>query len=256
VLGDQLPRRTLGLLGAGLTSTAIVFMPSLLGTGEAPQDAEMPRDDSSDHQPETLLGDCIALATGLCLALYVTFIRYCSKYRTSAAIDAAPSLGNFLAAAIALVMSTAFGDGLTHGISMAGFLPVVMVNAFLVAIFYVGFTLAPRYITGAEVALILLMETVCGPLWVFLRFGDVPSAWTIAGGAVLVVALAIHEVFGMAAASAELGVQKEELLRMANASPVIGRLSSSPPRMEGKKALPISAVPLDEGRGGRYQCFS
>ena len=71
--------------------------------------------------------------------------------------------------------------GVVSGVNLAGFLPVVSVNSGLTAAFYVGFTLAPRYITGAEVALILLMETICGPLWVFLRFGDIPSIWTVRG---------------------------------------------------------------------------
>ena len=35
---------------------------------------------------------------------------------------------------------------------------------------------APKYVTGGEVALISLLEVVLGPLWVFVRFGDVPSA--------------------------------------------------------------------------------
>lgn len=200
VLGDQLPPRTICLLGAGLTSTAIVFVPSLLfptsSSGSMASDGRT--DNEPLRQPVTLLGDVVSMATGFCLASYVTFIRYCAKHRPDAIIDAAPSFGNFLAAGIALVMRTAVEHGgMIDGITMGAFLPVVVINAVLVAGFYVGFTLAPRYITGAEVALILLMETVCGPLWVFLRFGDVPSNWTLAGGAVLVAALAAHELVGM-----------------------------------------------------------
>lgn len=45
-----------------------------------------------------------------------------------------------------------------------------------------------------QVALISLLEVLLGPFWVFVRFGDVPSAWTVAGGTVLMAALAWHEV--------------------------------------------------------------
>ena len=45
-----------------------------------------------------------------------------------------------------------------------------------------------------QVALIMMLETLLGPFWVFLRFGDVPSSWTLAGGAVLLTALFAHEV--------------------------------------------------------------
>jgi len=222
VLGDRLPRRTIGLLVAGVVSTLIVFLPTVLGF-ESPASAD---GDSSTHQPATLLGDAISLATGLCLASYVTFIRYCAKFRPDAAIDAAPSVGNFLAAAISLFVSRMSGDGVSSGINMDGFLPVVVANAVLVAAFYIGFTLAPRYITGAEVALILLMETICGPLWVFLRFGDVPSVWTVAGGAVLVCALAAHELLGMH--DSQKSDTSSSALDLATKSPVM-RLSSSPP---------------------------
>ena len=160
ILGDRLPRRTIGLLIAGVVSTLIVFLPTALGF-----EAHASAPAATDHQPATLLGDAISIATGLCLASYVTFIRYCAKFRPDAAIDAAPSVGNFLAAAVSLLVSNLSGDGVSSGIAMGGFLPVIVANAVLVAAFYIGFTLAPRYITGAEVALILLMETVCGPLW-------------------------------------------------------------------------------------------
>ena len=231
-LGDRLPRRTLGLLGAGLLSAFIVFLPSVLPaswTGVMiASDAEdaatatshrlLSADaaaSSDDHQPATLHGDLFALATGLCLASYVSYIRYCAKYRPSAAIDAAPSFGNLLAALVGLVMCIRLDGGVASGVRLQTFLPVVGVNAVLMTLFYVGFTLAPRYITGAEVALILLMETVCGPLWVFLRFGDAPNSWTMGGGAVLVVALAAHELAGL----------HESTKQMA----AISRLSGSPP---------------------------
>ena len=43
-------------------------------------------------------------------------------------------------------------------------------------------------------ALIGLLENILAPLWVFARFGDVPSAWTVAGGGLLLATLIGHEV--------------------------------------------------------------
>ena len=40
---------------------------------------------------------------------------------------------------------------------------------------------APKHVSGSECALIGLLENILAPLWVFARFGDVPSAWTVAG---------------------------------------------------------------------------
>ena len=49
-------------------------------------------------------------------------------------------------------------------------------------------------LSGSECALIGLLENILAPLWVFARFGDVPSAWTVAGGALLLATLIGHEV--------------------------------------------------------------
>ena len=49
---------------------------------------------------------------------------------------------------------------------------------------------------SVQVALLLLLEVLLGPLWVWLRFGDVPTPWTVAGGALLLAVLAAHECAG------------------------------------------------------------
>jgi drug/metabolite transporter (DMT)-like permease len=54
--------------------------------------------------------------------------------------------------------------------------------------------LAARLIPAAEVALITLLEVVLGPLWVWLADSERPSAATLAGGAVVVAAVAIQAV--------------------------------------------------------------
>ena len=52
---------------------------------------------------------------------------------------------------------------------------------------------APKHVSGSECALIGLLENILAPLWVFARFGDVPSAWTVAGGGLLLATLVGHE---------------------------------------------------------------
>ena len=60
--------------------------------------------------------------------------------------------------------------------------------------FYIAMLHAPRYVTGGEVAMIMMLEDVLGPLWVYLRFGDVPSSWVVAGGVLLLCTLTWHEL--------------------------------------------------------------
>jgi drug/metabolite transporter (DMT)-like permease len=49
-----------------------------------------------------------------------------------------------------------------------------------------------RLIPAAEVALISLLEVVLGPLWVWLADGERPATTTLAGGAVVVLAVAVQ----------------------------------------------------------------
>ena len=54
---------------------------------------------------------------------------------------------------------------------------------------------APQYTSPTDVALILLLENLIVPIWVFIGFGEVPNMWTFVGGAMLLCTLAAHEVW-------------------------------------------------------------
>jgi drug/metabolite transporter (DMT)-like permease len=53
-------------------------------------------------------------------------------------------------------------------------------------------TIGGRLIPAAEVALITLLEVVLGPLWVWAFLSEQPSAATLAGGAVVLAAVALQ----------------------------------------------------------------
>jgi drug/metabolite transporter, DME family len=53
-------------------------------------------------------------------------------------------------------------------------------------------SLGARLIPAAEVALISLLEIALGPLWVWLVLSERPSAATLAGGVVVVGAVAVQ----------------------------------------------------------------
>ena len=61
-----------------------------------------------------------------------------------------------------------------------------------VAIPFVLVTIAPRFITAAEVNLFFLLETIIGPIWVWLIINEQPSPETIVGGAIIVLTIATH----------------------------------------------------------------
>jgi drug/metabolite transporter (DMT)-like permease len=53
-------------------------------------------------------------------------------------------------------------------------------------------TIGARLIPAAEVALITLLEVVLGPLWVWIALSERPSTATLAGGAVVIVAVVLQ----------------------------------------------------------------
>ena len=61
-----------------------------------------------------------------------------------------------------------------------------------VAIPFVLVTIAPRFIPAAEVNLFFLLETIIGPIWVWLIIREQPSIETLYGGAIIIATIAIH----------------------------------------------------------------
>ena len=57
--------------------------------------------------------------------------------------------------------------------------------------------LGPRYITSAEVALLILLESVLAPLLAWLVVGEDPGVWALAGGGIVVGALAVSNAIAL-----------------------------------------------------------
>jgi drug/metabolite transporter (DMT)-like permease len=69
---------------------------------------------------------------------------------------------------------------------------IVVLGVGQMAVGLVFFTMGARLIPAAEVALITLLEVVLGPLWVWLALSERPSTTTLAGGAVVIGAVALQ----------------------------------------------------------------
>ena len=133
------------------------------------------------------LGNFLGLITAMGLAIGANIIRSAKK------ISLVPSamLGKLMVALIALL----FVDKIKLEGNDLIIVPVMCIMC--VAIPFVLVTLAPRYITAAEVNLFFLLETILGPLWVWMVIKEQPSFETILGGAVIVVTIAIHSFLAL-----------------------------------------------------------
>jgi drug/metabolite transporter (DMT)-like permease len=54
--------------------------------------------------------------------------------------------------------------------------------------------LVSRTLSAPEIALLALLEVVLGPLWAWLGAGETPAGATLAGGAIVLAALAGNEL--------------------------------------------------------------
>ena len=61
-----------------------------------------------------------------------------------------------------------------------------------VAIPFVLVTIAPRFIPAAEVNLFFLLETIIGPIWVWIIIKEQPSIETLQGGVIIITTIAVH----------------------------------------------------------------
>lgn len=62
------------------------------------------------------------------------------------------------------------------------------------------FNAGARYARAAEVALVSLVETVLGPLWVWLGLGEAPGTAALLGGALVIAAVVGNTIAGLRAA--------------------------------------------------------
>ncbi len=128
------------------------------------------------------LGNFLGLVCATGLAVNAVIIRSAKK------ISLVPSamIGKLAVALFAMI----FVDQLKLENSDLIIVPLMCVAC--IAIPFVCVTLAPRYITAAEVNLFFLLETIFGPFWVWLVIKEQPSLETIIGGGIIITTITIH----------------------------------------------------------------
>ena len=134
-----------------------------------------------------IYGDLFGLVTAFGLACNATLARY-AKNR-----DLVPSavIGKLCVAIFAFFFVENF-ELLERDLF---YVPLMCIMC--VAIPFVLVTIAPRFITGAEVNLFFLLETILGPIWVWLVIKEQPSLETILGGSVIILTIAIHSFLAL-----------------------------------------------------------
>ena len=127
-------------------------------------------------------GDILGFITAIGLAVGAITIRSAKKKN----LIPAAVIGKLFVATFALFFIESF-------ILVERDLIIVPLMCILcVAIPFVLVTIAPRFIPAAEVNLFFLLETIIGPIWVWLIINEQPSLETLQGGLIIIVTIAIH----------------------------------------------------------------
>lgn len=186
VLGEPVRRRDIALLGCMLAGLALVAAdaPAAVATAPAPR-----------------AGNLAGAASGLTWALTVVGLRGVVARDPAARLPGATFVtGNVLAALAAAPAAVPLPP-----LPLREALVVLWLGVFQIGLGYLLLGSGVRGASAMTTAMLLLLEPMLNPLWVWLLHGEVPGTRAAAGGAVILVATAVQAVAGDVPARAATG---------------------------------------------------
>jgi drug/metabolite transporter, DME family len=126
-------------------------------------------------------GNLMALVSSVFFAVLILALRV----ERGVAAEAAVTWGNVLAA---VAIFPFIRTELAVDLRSASYL--LFLGVFQIACAYALFVRGIRTVSATEASLTGMFEPVANPIWVFLLLGERPSVWAIAGGAIVLSAIA------------------------------------------------------------------
>ncbi|MEQ1955359.1 DMT family transporter [Mesorhizobium sp. CN2-181] len=131
-----------------------------------------------------LFGDLMALASALMIASAITITRISGD-----------DMG--FTALVAVVVPLALAVVMTGKTGFQADAPwwIVFNGAVIMPVAFFCLATGPKYLSGPEVAMFYLLETVLAPIWVWMIFSETPTRNSLIGGAILIAALLAHSLW-------------------------------------------------------------
>ncbi len=142
-------------------------------------------DPVSATAPNPKLGNVLALASGVAWALTIMGLRDLGRGGESWGPTAA-FWGNVFAALGCLPMALPLGPS-----GPTDWLLVAVLGVFQISLAYVFLLRGLEKVGAFEASLLLLLEPVLNPVWAWMVHGERPGAWSMAGGAVILLSTVI-----------------------------------------------------------------
>ena len=145
--------------------------------------------DVSTLSPETQqIGNIMALLSGVSLGVYILLLRHPRSLRQHP--SSSVLYGNLIAI---LVMLPFVIDSPTEEWTRNDYIAITALGVVQIGLAYFLFTQGvARGVRSLNASIIGFLEPLLNPVWVFLFIREVPSNWALAGGAVILSAIAIH----------------------------------------------------------------
>ena len=131
-----------------------------------------------------LFGDFMALCSAFFIAVAITISHASGKDMGFTAL-----VGVLLPLALAAFMVT--GEGFQVNAPWW----IIFNGAVIMPISFFCLANGPKYISGPEVAMFYLLETVLAPVWVWMIFAETPTRNSLIGGVILIVTLIAHSLW-------------------------------------------------------------
>ncbi len=136
-----------------------------------------------------LLGDLLAAASAFLIASAITITRATGR-----------DMGFTSLVSVVLPFAVSAFFVADRGFVMEAPWWIVLNGAVVIPLAFFCLATGPKYISGPEVAMFYLLETVLAPVWVWMIFAEAVSPRALLGGAILVAALAAHSMWQLAQA--------------------------------------------------------
>ena len=176
VLREPIRRRDIAYVGVVAIGMACCFVGQRSATATA---------------PNPVAGNTFAVACGAVWALTLLALRWAERERDRSGLGlSAVIAGNAIACAAAVPFALPFPHA-----PVAAWATVLYLGVFQIAFAYLALTAAMRHLPALDASLLLLLEPVLNPFWTWLVRGERPAAWTLAGGAAILVAAAVKSVY-------------------------------------------------------------
>lgn len=174
-LGERVPPHTIVCCLCAFAAILLTFSDQLKGGGDG------------------LVGNVCAIFASFTMAAYFVILRLASTQGESPGM--VPT--NIVAGIFVGFISLCFGARPASVRPDLTCLYLVLQGVFLLPIAFALLTMGCEMIPAPEVSMIMLLETIFGPVWVALGGFEAPPPYTVYGGIILVVALVAHSLISL-----------------------------------------------------------